>query len=40
MMKFIFSSFSEFYNVLFMGLRVMIEGESVINGYFGPEGFG
>ena len=30
----------EFYNVLFTGVRVMIEGGSIVNQYFGPQGFG
>ena len=29
----------EFYNVLFTGLRVMVEGGSIVDQYFGPWGF-
>lgn len=29
----------EFYNVLFTGIRVMIEGGSIVDQYFGPAGF-
>ena len=31
--------YREYYNVLFTNLRVMIEGDNVIDGYFGPNGY-